>query len=316
MINISICIPIYGVEKYIERCVRSLFEQTYQNIEYVFVNDCTKDCSIEILSRIIALYPKRQHAIKIINHDRNKGLAAARNTAIDHASGDFIIHVDSDDWVEKTMVEQLVQKQEETGADIVYSAVNKILSSSIQKVAQKKYEKGADYAKAILLGKAEHWIWGKLIRKALYTQHSIRADEGVNMGEDFQVTPRLAYFANKVSYVNSPLYNYECSNMQAYTKNVTIVSRRQQWRAFEILKEFFYSHDIYSEEVRYCEFSMIYMHLRPIIKGVKIDECYYLYLKNRYDALIKDSSINPLSLKRKIVLFIIFQRARNYYGNF
>lgn len=315
MIKISICIPIYGVEKYIERCVRCLFEQTYQNIEYVFVNDCTKDRSIEILSRIIALYPKRQHVIKIINHDRNKGLAAARNTAIDHASGDFIIHVDSDDWVEKTMVEQLVQKQEETGADIVYSAVNKILPNSIQKVAQKKYEKGADYAKAILLDKAEHWIWGKLIRKALYTQHSIRAEEGVNMGEDFQVTPRLAYFANKVSYVDNPLYNYECSNMQAYTKNVTIESRRQQWRAFEILKEFFSSYDIYSKEVRYCEFSMIYMHLRPIIKGVKIDECYYLYLKNRYDALIKDSSINPLPLKRKIVFFIIFQRARNYYGN-
>lgn len=141
--TINIATPIKSAEKYIERFVRSLFEQTYQNIEYVFVNDCTKDCSIEILSGIISLYPKRQHAIKIINHDRNKGLATARNTAIKHASGDFIIHVDSDDWIEKTMVEQLVQKQAETCADIVYSAVNKILSNSIQKVAQKKYEMGA-----------------------------------------------------------------------------------------------------------------------------------------------------------------------------
>ena len=204
------------------------------------------------------------------------------------------------------MVEQLVQKQEETGADIVYSAVNKILSNSIRKVAQKKYEKGADYAKAILLGKAEHWIWGKLIRKALYTQHSIGAEEGVNMGEDFQVTPRLAYFANKVSYVNSPLYNYECSNIQAYTKNVTIESRRQQWRAFEILKEFFSSHDIYSEEVHYCEFFNIFLHLRPILKGEKMEETYYNYLMQRYHTLIKETHKNPLSIKRKIIILIIF----------
>lgn len=311
---ITIAIPIYGVEKYIERCAISLFEQTYDNIEYVFVNDCTKDRSIEILSEVVALYPERQSAIKIIDHDHNKGLAAARNTAINNASGDFIIHVDSDDWIEKTMVEQLVQKQEETDADIVYSAVNKILSDSIQTITQKTYEKGADYAKAILLATAEHWIWGKLIRKSLYTEYSIRAEEGVNMGEDFHVTPRLAYFANKVSYVDRPLYNYECSNVQAYTKNVTIESRRQQWKAFEIIKEFFSSNAIYYKEVNYCEFSMIYMHLRPILKESKIDESYYFYLKKRYETLIEETHNCSLSIKRKIVLFIIFLRANKYYG--
>ena len=116
---VSICVPIYGVEKYIERCAISLFEQTYKNIEYIFVNDCTQDNSIDVLKSIIEKYPVRKNCVRIINHERNKGLGAARNTAITNATGMFIMHVDSDDYVEKDIVERLVKKQNENNSDIV-----------------------------------------------------------------------------------------------------------------------------------------------------------------------------------------------------
>ena len=110
MYKVSILVPIYGVEQFIERCARSLFEQTYQNLEYVFVNDCTPDKSIEILTRIIEYYPKRFNSIRIISHEKNRGIAASRNTAYDNATGEFVTIVDSDDWLELNAIELLKRR--------------------------------------------------------------------------------------------------------------------------------------------------------------------------------------------------------------
>ena len=116
---VSILVPIYNVDKYIERCMRSIFEQTYRDIEYIFVDDCATDNSIEILQNVIQEYPDRKEHIRIISHEKNRGLAAARNTSVNNCQTDFLMHVDSDDYLEKNAVELLVNKQKETNADIV-----------------------------------------------------------------------------------------------------------------------------------------------------------------------------------------------------
>lgn len=105
---VSILIPVYNVEAYIERCARSAFEQSYQNLEFIFVDDATPDASIQVLQRVIADYPDRCDSIKILHHERNRGLAAARNTAIAACHGDFVMHVDSDDWLEPEAAELLI----------------------------------------------------------------------------------------------------------------------------------------------------------------------------------------------------------------
>ena len=85
--KVSVCIPVYGVEKYIERCARSLFEQTMKDdIEFIFVDDCTPDKSIEILQKVLEEYPERKNQVKIIRHETNKGLTGARNTALKHVN--------------------------------------------------------------------------------------------------------------------------------------------------------------------------------------------------------------------------------------
>ena len=84
---ISILVPIYGVEKYIERCARSLFEQTYPNLEFVFVDDASPDKSIEILHQVIKDYPKWDGHISIIHHDKNCGIAATRNSLVNNSKG-------------------------------------------------------------------------------------------------------------------------------------------------------------------------------------------------------------------------------------
>ena len=115
---VSILVPVYGVEKYIEKCAVSLFEQTCNDIEYVFVDDCSPDNSIGILEEVRKRYPERDK-VKIIRHDRNRGLAAARKTALMASVGDYVIHVDSDDWVSPDMVATLAEQAMKTGADLV-----------------------------------------------------------------------------------------------------------------------------------------------------------------------------------------------------
>lgn len=97
--KVSVLVPVYGVEKYIERCAVSLFEQTHCDMEYVFVNDCTPDSSISILRSVIERYPDRAPQVRIIDNEVNRGVGATRAVAIAAATGECIMHADSDDYM-------------------------------------------------------------------------------------------------------------------------------------------------------------------------------------------------------------------------
>ena len=117
--DVSIIVPIYNVEKFIEKCAITLMEQDYQNIEYIFVNDCTPDNSMQVLSDTLAKYPNRKDDIKIINNAQNSRASITRKNGLDIANGEYILFIDSDDWVELNMVSSMLKKAKETDADIV-----------------------------------------------------------------------------------------------------------------------------------------------------------------------------------------------------
>ena len=202
IMSISILVPIYNVEKYIERCARSLFEQTYPDIEYIFVNDCTPDNSIGILKNVVQDYPHREEHIRIITHEKNRGLAAARNTAVENCQTDFLMHVDSDDYIEKDTVEKLVAEQQKGDYDIVTG--NAVFQ---KKDSQEILHKNEPIDKEALIKLYiqtvyNHTIWGRLIRTSLYKDNKIQALEGCNIGEDHQVIPQLFYYANRFSSID------------------------------------------------------------------------------------------------------------------
>lgn len=236
--KVSICVPIYGVEKYIERCVRSLLEQTYNNIEYVFVNDCTKDNSIKILNKVLSEYPDKTEFVKIISHEKNKGLAEARNTAIENATGDFIVHVDSDDYVSNDLVRKLVTCQEETNSDIVccnYFEVkdNRFIRINISQNSIKEWKIST------ISGKGNHSVWGKLIKKSLYDEHNIRAIKGCDNGEDYQVIPILYYYARNISHIIDYLYFYNKENDNSIGSSYSGKRTKQMCESIDYLKNFF-----------------------------------------------------------------------------
>ena len=118
MAKVSVIVPIYNVSRFIKRCAESLLNQTLDDVEFIFVNDSTPDDSVDILKKVISDYPDRN--TMIINHEVNKGLPAARNTGLKVASGDYIFHCDSDDFVEPTMLNDLYNLACDEKADIVW----------------------------------------------------------------------------------------------------------------------------------------------------------------------------------------------------
>ena len=117
---VTYVIPVYNVEQFIERCVRSLMEQSYENIEYVFVDDCSPDRSMEVLRRVINDYPERKANVKMITHGVGLGSATSRNDGLDAATGDYVMFADSDDYVDRDYVETMVNHAEIGQCDIVY----------------------------------------------------------------------------------------------------------------------------------------------------------------------------------------------------
>lgn len=235
---VSICVPIYGVEKYIEQCAKSLFEQSYEHIEYIFVNDCTKDRSIELLQGVIERYPDRKAQIKIINHPYNKGLASSRNTGVDASTGDYLMHVDSDDWLHLDAVKKLVDFNSTQSCDvIVFSSASVYPNETIIKNILIKEK--SDYIKQMLLHSMPASIWNKFYRLDFYKESGIRSIDGLNHGEDYVVVPRIIHKANRIMVLDEPLYFYNQMNENSYMKNISSKSIHNLYDAANILTDYF-----------------------------------------------------------------------------
>lgn len=278
---VSICVPVYNVEPYIEKCCRSLFGQSYKNIEYIFIDDCSPDNSINILKQTMADYPNRTKQTKIVGHEKNRGLAAARNSAIDISKGDYIMFVDSDDYIDLVTVEMLVNQAERDIADIVihdfkYIYINKtIVSHCVLPLAKE------EIIKKILSNKLAHSIWGKLYKTALIKNNGIRFIEGIDVGEDYCTCPRIFYYAKKISHCDKCYYNYIRYNNTSYTNNFKEKNIIDMINTLSILDRFFrskndyhiYEECLHKQQLRFkvwsildiCKQSSVLWHLMPMV---------------------------------------------------
>ena len=240
MSKVSVIIPIYGVEKYIERCARSLFEQTLDDIEYIFVNDCTKDKSINILTQTLEDYPKRKEQVTIVNHPYNKGLPQARKTGIMLARGEYIIHCDSDDWVDTKAYENMWQIAKSNDYDIIfcdyYNSDGINHHNNHIKMCLNKSEATLDIIKNM------SWtLWRAMVKQTLYNNYIIYPTE--NNGEDFALMCQLLHYSNKIHHIKIPYYYY-FNNSNSISNQPSIESffdRIEQHKRNIIVLEKFYA---------------------------------------------------------------------------
>lgn len=214
--NVSVIIPIYNVERFISHCAESLFRQTLQEVEFIFVNDASPDNSIDILREVIAKFPKRIPQAKILTHEHNKGLPSARNTGLQAATGKYVFHCDSDDFVEPDMLEQLYNKAEKEQADIVWCDWYLTFQKNERYMKQPSFNTWDEALKGVLTGKMKYNVWNKLAKRELYINNGIIFPDGHGMGEDMTMI-RLMACAKKVAYVPKAFYHYIKTNAGAFT---------------------------------------------------------------------------------------------------
>lgn len=238
--KVSLLVPIYGVEDYIARCAHSLFGQTYPDIEYIFVNDATPDRSIEILESVLDQYPHRRDRTRIIYNPHNLGLTGSRNAALDAATGDYVLCMDSDDYLDTTAIEVLAAAASETGADqVVFDYYEVHERWKYLRTAQIPADK-AEYVRSLLLRRVPVQVWTRFARRELFTDNDIRGVQGLDYGEDFLLSPQLAYFSRKTVKLDRPLYYY-VHRGTSLSNGLTPAKARHVVAIAELLETFFSS---------------------------------------------------------------------------
>lgn len=218
--KISIIVPVYKVEQYLKRCINSLIAQTYKNIEIILVDDGSPDQCPMICDNYAANNDK-----VIVIHKKNGGLSDARNAGLRIATGDYIMYVDSDDYIEEDSCEKLIENVIDD-VDIVVGACKKISTSGVtlQRHTNLEQKKIYDAREYVLLSiEKNEWYapaWLNLYRRAFLIDNNLYYKVGYYF-EDIEMLPRLFLSNPKVNYIDYPFYNYIIRKDSIMTSSIT-----------------------------------------------------------------------------------------------
>lgn len=241
-IDISVVIPVYKVEKYIERCARSLFEQTLnEGIEFIFIDDCTPDRSIEIIEKILTEYPNRTDQVRIIRHKENLGLPDARYTGWMAAKGEYIANCDSDDWYDINAFETLLKHTHNGEIDIVsYDWIMEFPDKSV--VTPFSADLPIEESLNILLNPRNNKIsvslCGRIYKSNLIKRYGLRADRGMTAYEDLVVVYKLYYYASTCLHINIPMYHYNQTDSSSMSNIVSSSKIESSIHAIDMIDKF------------------------------------------------------------------------------
>lgn len=233
MSKVSIIVPIYNVEDYLGKCLDSLTNQTYKDIEIICVDDGSKDNSLQVAKE----YEKEDKRIKVYTKE-NGGLSDARNYGIKYATGDYLLFIDSDDYIELSTVEKCINKVNETGADIVVFDLMYVSDNGSQVSSGGNFDVTSinEWKDLIYINNS---ACNKLIKKEL--MNDVSFPKGLNF-EDLATIPILLTKANKVAKINEALYYYvQRGNSIAHSINDKIFD---VYKAIKIIDDYFKAHDI------------------------------------------------------------------------
>jgi glycosyltransferase involved in cell wall biosynthesis len=211
--------PMYNVEKVVARSVQSLFSQTLKDFEVVFVDDCSSDNTGEELRRIISSYNREDISIKNVRHESNQGVAAARNTGLDNASGEYVYYLDADDYFDDDALSSMYETAKMKDADVVGCEWLLSFENNARHMVQPEVKTGMDAFVKMCNGVMRWNLWLFMVRRDLYEDNEFRFIPRANMGEDMMVMMKILLNAGSVSMVHRPLYHYIQTNSNAMTKN-------------------------------------------------------------------------------------------------
>jgi len=230
--NVSVVIPIYNVSAYIERCIRSVMSQTYSNFECILVDDASPDDSMSKCEQMIATY-QGSISFRILHHQQNRGLSAARNTGTDEATGDYILYIDSDDAISNDCIEKLMAPiQNDSTIDMVIGGI-KIIPAKKTKRRKRKLDckdfSGLESVRNYFYAKKRKTlpVWNSLIRKDFIYCFGLSFKEGI-IWEDvlwsFYLVKHLSHL-----YIVKDITYYYFKRSNSISTGTSIVDKRFNW---------------------------------------------------------------------------------------
>ena len=215
--RVSLIAPVYGVEKYIAKFAESVLGQSYRDVQFIFVNDGTKDRSMEILVELVeSKYSDLKSRIVMINKE-NGGLPSARKAGLEAAEGDYILFADSDDWLETDALAKIMAKADETDADVIYFDLLKEYGNRTSYKREREYtaETKDEFIVNMFNFKSHGYTVTKCFKRTIYTDNVIHIPK-LGMHEDIYMMSQIIFYADSLVHIPEALYHYRKDNPDSF----------------------------------------------------------------------------------------------------
>lgn len=201
--KVSVIVPIYHSEPYLARCCRSLFCQTLDDIEYLFIIDGSSATAEQIIAETLIGYPERQSQVKILKHSENKGISHCRQEGHDLAKGEFLYHCDSDDWLEPKALQKAYELAIKDCADLVFFDYVRHYEDSGKEIVYR-----SAHVEQGIISTMDGSLCNKIIRRQFVISQSLSFPVGINWGEDLCMSVLLQILAKRIAYLPQVFYHY------------------------------------------------------------------------------------------------------------
>lgn len=245
--QVSVIIPIYNTAPFLVRCCESLFSQTLESIQYIFVDDASTDGSLDVVRDVLTLFPNRQDHIVLLSLPSHQGVGSARQKGLELATGDFVIHCDSDDWVEHDTYEQLFRTAVANHADIATCGycIDTIEGKCLAEIPALPHSDKISFA----IGPQTGSLCLKLIRRDFILRNNLKIPTDISWGEDLCFSLYSLLTTNRLFCIDKPLYHY-VQHSQSLTHRITTAKCMDLLKCGTKVEQFLKNNNLL-EEYRY-----------------------------------------------------------------
>lgn len=301
---VSIIVCIYNTEQFIQKCAESLFKQTLEDIEFIFVNDCTPDNAIQVLQDTMEHFPRRKSQSHIIHLEKNGGLENARKIGLANAHGKYIQYIDSDDYIEADMIERMYKMAVDTKADIVAcDLVIELAGNKQQYITEYVSTNPSEWFRDMLINdKSNGFLANKLYKRDLFQKVKTYIHP-ISYLEDFSLNLQLYYYAQKIVHIPTAFYHYVKINSTAITAS-------KNRKHFEDIHEFWKrAIDFMKDQGIYKQYAKLIPQIQIVQKANLMLDTKDRSLRKTYRDMFPEVDFHQytshLRLGQKIVLWLV-----------
>lgn len=305
MYKVSIVIPMYNVEKYIVRCAESLFKQTLDDIQFIFVDDASPDNSVSLLKQTLERFPRRKPHTIILHHTQNLGLPTARATGLAYVTAPYVAHCDSDDYVEQNMYEKLYEIALNRDSDMVVCGFGEFIEGR-EYICYDKPIPNESVIFNWLYGHLTSYVWARLTKTDIYRQIHFPT---ANFLEDWVQIVQLLTYASRITFINNCLYHH-AKNPNSITNNVKSDVTQQGVQNFNLTHDFIVKH----HQVKEIDFDLKKEVIRRILLcQIKRKQYLLLFPELNYHLLFNRKISWSFRFLHFLILFDLYPFSRPVY---